>query len=312
MLRRLVGIVLVGALVSARAAADALPYDPATGTAIDGAAVVLDLEKYPDYTLVIVDGGCFSDRLAEDEMEARLRAKIGDERLGCGYRVVEPGVAYKGVSYEAPNAESDEFFALPAKRFPVKAGKVPALDAITFGTLVAWQDGAPDSPLVALGQPPGFVELHRFSERTGFTDVLRVSSPCGAPRLLPVRREWQLENGEVIVQAHADAAPRCDPSPAVPEDRLDGGRAAGEGAGAPATGVSATSGVQGSATRLEPRAVEPELQGVTGPVASSAGFVDMSGETAGARFGARELALGGVCLLVGLGSGLALRRRQAR
>ncbi len=180
MVRVIAGTVLSVALVGARAAADALPHDPATGKSIDGAAVLQGLDQHPNFTFVILDGGCFSDAFDDDDQE-RLRRTLGDERGSCGYRIVAPGVAYKGGSQDAPNAESDEFFALPAERFPVKDGKVPALDRLPFATLLAWPGGEPGSPLVALGSPPGFIELHRFSERVGFTDHLRVRSPCGAP-----------------------------------------------------------------------------------------------------------------------------------
>lgn len=299
MLRMLVGTVLAGSLVAARAAADALPYDPATEKSIDGAAVLLDLDKYPDYTFLFFDGGCFSSEEPDGE---RLGLKVGDERLGCGYRVVDPGVAYRGVSYEAPNGDSGEFGALPAKRFPVKNGKVPALDRLPFGTLVEWRESEQKSPLIALGSPPLFIELHRFSERTGFTDYLRVTSPCGAPMLQLARREWQLENGEVIVQAQPDTTPSCEPAPVVEQPGLDL---------PPVPGPPSLPVVP--AEPVVPLGLdEPVVPVPVVPVMSSGGVEDMFEETAGSLFGARELVLGGVCLLVGLGSGLALRRRPGR
>ena len=271
MVRGFAGVVLVGALLAATfaapAVADMLPYDPATGKAIDGAAVLLGLEEFPAYTFVIFAGGCFD---TEGDEGGRDRGTIGTEDADCGYRVVEPGVAYRGVSYESPNASSDEFFALPARRFPVKDGKVPALERVRLGTLLEWQSGAPDSPLVALGQPPGFVELHRFSERVGLTDYLRVTAPCGAPRLQLVRREWQLEGGEVLTQVPPPSTPRCEVAEPV----------------------------------IAPVVAEPVIAPAAGPVARSEAPVAVD------VVGTRELVLGGVWLLAGLGSGVALRRRR--
>lgn len=298
MRRVLAGIVLVGALSATRAAADALPYDPASGKAIDGAAVLLELEKFPDYTFVILGGGCFDEERDDEDLRRRTVA------TDCGYRVVEPGVAYRGVSQDAPNASSDEFFALPARRFPVKDGKVPALERVSLATLLEWQS-APDSPLVALGQPPAFVELHRFSERTGLTDYLRVTAPCGAPRLQLVRREWQLEGGEVLSQVQPPSTPSCEAAPVVPAAAPVAPAAApvavAEPAVAPAPAVAAVAPVAAAAPAVVVT-VPSEVPGV-------ADAVDMLAEP---QLGTRELVLGGVWLLAGLGSGVVLRRRRAR
>ena len=291
MVRGFAGVVLVGALlagtIAAPAVADMLPYDPATGKAIDGAAVLLGLLEFPAYTFVIFDGGCFD---SEGDEEGRDRATIGTEDADCGYRVVEPGVAYRGVPYESPNASSDEFFALPARRFPVKHGKVPALERVRLGTLLEWQNGAPDSPLLALGQPPGFVELHRFSERVGLTDYLRVTAPCGAPRLQLERREWQLEGGEVLTQVPPPSTPSCEVAPAVPA-------VVAEPVIAPVVAEPVSA----------PVVAEPVIAPVVGPAVVVAPEAAVAVDVVGTR----ELVLGGVWLLAGLGSGVALRRRRA-
>lgn len=301
MLRVFTGIVLVGALSATRAAADALPYDPASGKAIDGAAVLLELEQFPAYTFVILDGGCFD---AERDDEDLRRGKIAIAGGDCGYRVVEPGVAYRGVSQDAPNASSDEFFALPARRFPVKDGKVPALERVSLDKLLEWQS-APDSPLVALGEPPAFVELHRFSERTGLTDYLRVTAPCGVPRLQLVRREWQLAGGEVLSQVQPPSTPSCEAAaaPVVPAAApvAPASVAVAEPAVAPAPAVAAVAPVAA--------AVPAVVVTVPSEVPVVADAADMLAEP---QLGTRELVLGGVWLLAGLGSGVVLRRRRAR
>lgn len=318
MLRVIAGAVLVGALVAARAAADALPYDPATGKAIDGAAVLHDLDAHPEYTFLILDGGCFADDLDEAEAAERLGRKVGDERVGCGYRVVAPGVAYRGVSQDAPNAEPDSFFALPARRFPVKDGKIPALERLKLGTLLEWQDGGPDSPLISLGGPPEFIELHRFSERTGFTDHLRVIAPCGEPALELVRRDWQLASGERISQVQPTTPRRCTPDSSVPEDMAKQTDADTPVAAVEPVVEVATAGQGSVEARPVVAAVAPASTPVVvaeasaaRPVVAAAEAVDEA-EAARPRSLTRELVLGGVCLLVGIGSGLALRRRQAR
>lgn len=319
MLRTIAGAVLAGTLVAARAAADALPHDPATGKSIDGAAVLLGLDEHPDYTFLILDGGCLGDDHDEDEDAERLRRKVG-ERGGCGYRVAAPGVEYRGVSQDAPNAESDAFFALPARRFPVKDGKIPALDRVKLGTLHEWLEGGPDSPLIALGSPPDFIELHRFSQRTGFTEVLRVIAPCGAPVLELVRREWQLESGEVITQVEPSLPRRCTPEPPVPEDRVKP-----PGADTPMAAAEVEAPVAVAESVAAPRAdgqgrmvvaAEPVVVAPAPAPSLVPAVADVeelfAAEPTRPRSLTRELTLGGVCLLVGIGAGLALRRRQPR
>ncbi len=301
MLRGIAGVVLVGAVLAATfaapAVADMLPYDPATGKAIDGAAVLLGLAEFPAYTFVIFAGGCFDD---EGDEGGRERGTIGTEDADCGYKVVEPGVAYRGVPYESPNASSDEFFALPARRFPVKDGKVPALERVRLGTLLEWQSGAPDSPLVALGQPPGFVELHRFSERVGLTDYLRVTAPCRAPRLQLVRREWQLEGGEVLTQTPPPSTPSCEVAAAA---------VATAEVAAPVVVAEAPPVV---APVVAPVVVAPALPAVGPAVVVAPVAAEVVDTLVEPQLGSRELVLGGVWLLAGLGSGVALRRRRRR
>lgn len=304
---RILGGILAAALPAGRAAADALPHDPATNKSIDGSAVLLGIEELPQYTFVLFEGDCSSMEASEEMVEGT----VGDPRSICSYRVIASNTPYGGVSYDSPNAPGATFAALPAKEFAVAGGKVPALDRVALWTLFAWFDGAAERPLVELGGPPEFVELHRFSRRVAFTEYYRAIVRCGKPYLQPLRREWEMEDGTSLAEPMRDSVPGCE----------------ADGAGEAATAVMVDAAVVGAEGKAEPQGAaaavvvegpvaggqwKPEPPGPLPPVAGGATRdpEDMAATTPAGGPGTREWVLGVVCLVIGAGAGFALRTRE--
>ncbi|HEY8376357.1 MAG TPA: hypothetical protein VIK91_07710 [Nannocystis sp.] len=255
---------------------------------IDGASVVLGLEDHPEYTFIVLKSDCFSADGPEGE---ELLRTLGERSNDCDYALLRSGVRYHGVPYDSPNAPSDRFAALPAKDFPVEGDRIPALDRVTLKTLYAWLEGDEDGPLLDLGTPPEFLELHRFSKFSGFTRYERATVRCGTLRLEAIRTDWHLEGGEYISRP-APPARACT----------------SEGAGAAEPAVAAEEVARTSAAPEQ--AVPVAVEGASAPpVPPMVQDVSKAMDFGGAASETRDLVLGGVCLLVGLGAGLMLRRR---
>jgi hypothetical protein len=299
------GALMTSCLFAARAAADALPHDPVTGKSINGYTILLDLEDYPEYTFLLFNRDCFDPERPDDDERKQTLGGAGSKH--CTYELLRSNNSYAGVSYDSPNVPSPRFAALPAKQFPAKDGRIPALDRITLATLYAWLDEEDDdSPLIDLGAPPEYVELHRFSMFGGFTRYERPTVRCGVLSLEEVRTEWDLVDGGFITQpARPAAPPECEPEPGDAPEPPDAPPVQPEPqapAEPPAPAVAEPA--DASSPPVAPPAPPPSRDTSEQPAPQPPDEVSSS-----ATSGLRELVLGGVSLLVGLGAGLMLSRR---
>ncbi len=191
---------------------------------IDGTTVVRGGAALRDHVIVVVSAWCtYIDEPAvwaeADDFygEPDEPPTVGNNFYGCTYNLVEDGEKLGGGPWDAPRARDDIVYALPRAKFPVQDDTIAALDGIPLREFYPRLESGKDGVLRAKLGPTRGIRVPDDSPLVGFEDTLRAELRDGAFTLLAEQRLWKLHDGREIVEPLADAPP-SEPSPVpVPE-----------------------------------------------------------------------------------------------
>jgi hypothetical protein len=288
------------------------PEPPQWG--VNGWTTVRGVDALTDYIVIWVSEWCRYADEPEVWMVEEHEFLDDDEPLTvqnnpyqCRYEIIKEGEKFTGAPWDAPKARDDVFFALPRSRLVVEDGLIPELEEMPVTEFYPRLESGWGGALRAATGPTRGIPVPFDALVDEFVDEVRAEIRDGVFALIPERRTWKFAGGEEVVTAPG-AGPPVKPSEVVPEPAPE---PSGEPEPASASPGEPPSGPAPPPAPTQPSEGErPGAEDIPGPLLPPA---DVPEETAPAAAPAanqlaRDLGVGGGCLVLGFLVGFALRR----